>query len=195
MSSFIGHLSAGAAVYFSQARFNDVKTRCALPLLIGLAVSPDFDYLPYWMWGVKFNPRITHSLAFCLLLSGLSWLFTKQVRTELPKFPGIIALSIASCSHVALDLLVGVHAVPVLWPLSQAELSSPLGLLPSAGHLSFTNYYFWRNLVIECGVLLPFFLFAVVVSRGLPLALYSRKFLFLGAIWLGFLAWSIHVHT
>ena len=35
---------------------------------------------------------------------------------------------------------------------------SPIGVLPSAGAISLTNFYFFRNLGIEIGVLLPIYL-------------------------------------
>jgi len=61
----------------------------------------------------------------------------------------------APLSHVFLDFLVGVHKNPILWPFSDKLYSLNHGILPSAGRLSFGNYYFWRNLVVELGILIP----------------------------------------
>ena len=43
-------------------------------------------------------------------------------------------------------------------------LASPVGLLPSAGHLDPTNFHFWRNLLIERGMVLP--ILAAMRMRG-----------------------------
>ncbi len=60
-----------------------------------------------------------------------------------------------------MDLLVGVHPMPLFWPLNSNLIVLPFGVLPSAGKLNIFNHYFWRNLVIESGVLLPIITFFV----------------------------------
>ena len=52
---------------------------------------------------------------------------------------------------------------PLLWPLGGAVFASPAGILPSAGGVRLSNYYFYRNLVIEMGVLAP----TLYLARGL----------------------------
>lgn len=195
MSSLIGHLSAGAAVYLSQARLKSPQTGWALPLLFLLAILPDFDYLAYWLFGFHSNSRFTHSLAFCLTASGLAWLVMTRLSVGRATPIGFGALALASCSHLGLDLLVGVHSLPVFWPLPVAELSVPFGLLPSAGYPSFRNYYLWRNLAIELGVLLPLFAFLVAMWRGRLAWPPFPRLLLPGALWLGFLVWSISTHS
>ncbi|NEO85783.1 MAG: hypothetical protein F6J87_16255 [Spirulina sp. SIO3F2] len=54
-----------------------------------------------------------------------------------------------------LDLLVGVTALPLFWPFDAHRFKLPFGLLPSAGKISLSNPYFYSNLKIELGVLLP----------------------------------------
>ncbi len=71
----------------------------------------------------------------------------------------LIAL-FAGLSHLAMDTLVGVHRNPLLWPLTDRGFASPVGLLPSAGRPDPANFYFWRNLLIEMGILVPL-LFAI----------------------------------
>ena len=39
-----------------------------------------------------------------------------------------------------------------------------MGVLPSAGSLAFGNFYLWRNLLIEVGVLGPVFALLVAAS-------------------------------
>ena len=42
-----------------------------------------------------------------------------------------------------------------LYPFSVEAFRLPFGILPSAGKIDVKNYYFWRNLFLELGVLLP----------------------------------------
>ncbi|MEM9567034.1 MAG: hypothetical protein AAF974_01910 [Cyanobacteria bacterium P01_E01_bin.34] len=60
----------------------------------------------------------------------------------------------AGISHLVLDLLVGVSPVLALWPLSQSPWVLPFGVLPNAGRLQWGNYYLYRDLMIEMGLLL-----------------------------------------
>jgi len=189
MSSFIGHLGAGVAVYLSHSRWRNRQERRLLPLFALLAVIPDVDYFGWWLFKVSQEPRFTHSLVFCLAASALPWSVLRGgART-------FLALCLAACSHPLLDLLVGVHPVPVFWPFPLPEIQSPVGLLPSAGHLDPANYYLWRNLLIECGVLMPAFALLVAVARATPISVALPKVALLLPIWLAFLSWSILVHA
>lgn len=193
MSSFIGHLSAGIAVYLGHSRWGSRQERHLLPLFALLAVLPDFDYFAWWLFKVGQEPRLTHSLVFCLTASTLTWLLLRawhgvEART-------FALLCLASCSHPLLDLLVGVHPVPVFWPFPLPEVQSPVGLLPSAGHLNPANYYLWRNLLIECGVLLPVLALLVAAARATPIRVALPKVAVILPIWVTFLGWSIQVHA
>ena len=100
--------------------------------------------------------RITHSILFSSLLPCLTILFLLRYRRG-PKiiFISGVELFLASLSHIFLDLLVGVTPLPLLWPMSIYEFKLPFGVLPSAGKISLTNDYFYSNLDIEMGILLP----------------------------------------
>jgi hypothetical protein len=58
---------------------------------------------------------------------------------------------------------VGVTPLPLLWPFSSAAFAAPAGILPSAGGVRLSNYYLYRNLVIEIGILAP----TLYVARGI----------------------------
>lgn len=167
MSSFLGH---GLAAY-ALAR----STPCgqaSTPLrllwagwLILLAFAPDVDYLiPALNSRAHHGSRITHSVAFSLLLPLCTVVLLRLAGRE-----GRTLMSLGACaalaglSHLVLDFLVGVTPLPLLWPLSATAFASPAGILPSAGSVQFTNYYFYRNLVIEMGILVPTF----YAARGL----------------------------
>ena len=101
------------------------------------------------------------------------------------------ALLLASVSHPLLDLLVGAHGLPLLWPFTDRQVALPFGLLPSAGRLALDNYYLWRNLLIELGVLVPLFGLLAVIARGTAPRMLARSAAFIFSLWLVMLAWSV----
>ncbi len=84
-----------------------------------------------------------------------------------PFGPYSLQALLAGLSHVLLDLLVGVTQLPLLWPLSQRAFKLPFGVLPSAGSMRLDNYYFFHNLVIELGVLVPLY-YGLYLARHAP---------------------------
>lgn len=195
MSSFVGHALAGAVIHCSGGRSSGPPARWSLPLLVVLAVAPDLDYLLLWLWGLDCDPRISHSLICCLLMSVVAWLSCLPLCTRGGmRPPGLLAMSLATCSHLLLDLAVGVHGLPILWPLPLAEMSFPLALLPSAGQLRLNNFYLWRNLLIEMGVLLPVYALCLALARSAPWRLIARTAAWLTPLWVFFVTWSIRIH-
>lgn len=193
MSSFFGHASVGAALFLGQTRPLAPRALPGLGLLILLAILPDFDYFAFWLFGIDTEPRWTHSLLFALAASSVAWIGTRRARPELA-FPFWV-LAAAACSHPVLDLLVGVHPVCVLWPLPLPEWQSPVGLLPSAGSMNVKNFYFWRNLLIETGVLMPLFALYVALRRKVPFRRVRLIGVVLLPVWLWFVFWSVQIHA
>jgi len=159
MSSFLGHGLAAYALFSINQRKWPSTLRSAMWLgwLVVLASAPDIDYLvPSLARHAHQGNRITHSIAFSLILP----LFSVAVLYFVTG-PGsqrrllCICAVLAGLSHLVLDFLVGVTSLPLLWPVSAASFSSPVGILPSAGRIQLSNYYFYRNLLIEVGVLVP----------------------------------------
>ncbi len=194
LSSLIGHVAVGAALYLGHAGSRLPYPRIALPVLALLAVMPDFDYFAFWFFGIDTNPRFTHSLVFATAAALAAWSMLRALTGPASRLPFALLL-MASCSHGVLDLLVGVHPVCLLWPLPLPELQFPIGLLPSAGHPRLTNFYFWRNLLVECAVLFPVLACFVAYKRNVK----RRKLLMWCAsllpLWLASLAWSLRIHA
>lgn len=153
MSSFMAHGLCGLTVYASGRQ---PTTRPKQLLWAGwltfLALAPDIDYA-----FSALRPgglRLTHSFGFTLFLSfvtvGGLWL----TRPGQLKTAGWQPLA-ATLTHIFCDVLVGVHPLPLFWPLAAAEWVLPFGLLPSAGQINLQNFYFYRNLMIEMGIFLP----------------------------------------
>jgi inner membrane protein len=172
MSSFIGHTLAGFTVYTvtDKERTRD-RYWLWLVCTIFIASMPDIDYL---IPGLKLSTpllriRTTHSflgatiaplaLIFILYVSG--W----RGQRLIAKSYQLIAIGL---SHLLLDLLVGVFPLPLFYPFSTETFRLPFGILPSAGRIQFTNYLFYRNLLIEIGVLLPLYLISLLVVRDSP---------------------------
>jgi inner membrane protein len=132
--------------------------------LVVLASAPDIDYLvPALGSPAHQGNRITHSIAFSLILPLFSvgaLYFVKCLKSQ-RRLLSICAV-LAGLSHLVLDFLVGVTPLPLLWPLGSGAFSSPVGILPSAGRIQLSNYYLYRNVLIEIGVLAPI----CYVARG-----------------------------
>ena len=189
MSSIAGHAAAGIAAFLASSRWHPARSRWAALPFVALAVCPDLDYFAVWLFDYAADPRITHSLLFAMVSTLLVW--APLATTASARLP-FLALLAASASHPLLDLWVGAHPVPVLWPLGP-ELSAPVGLLPSAGALSLGNYYLWRNLIIELGVLLPIMALVVALCRQCPVVRIRTWALRLLLPWAAFLAFSINL--
>lgn len=170
MSSFVGHSFSAIAIYFTQQRTLTLKNRIFwLIWLIIVASAPDIDYIISKLnLSAHQGLRITHSFLFIAILPCCTIAVLKFVR--LPEYiikNAFILLVLAGLSHLLLDLLVGVTPLPLLWPFSTHKFLLPFGILPSAGKITLSNYYFYRNLSIELGVILPLVISTYLFSEKL----------------------------
>lgn len=195
MSSFLGHSLAAYSLFSLDRRELPSTLRRAVWLawLVVLASAPDIDYLvPALASPAHQGRRITHSIALSLLLPLLSvgvLYFLKGLSGR----RGLLSVCavLAGLSHLLLDFLVGVTPLPLLWPLDTAAFASPVGILPSAGRIQLSNYYLYRNVLIEVGVLAPL----CYVARGLYLGEFRTRHrarvLILLLVAGCFVAWSV----
>ncbi|MDC0712486.1 metal-dependent hydrolase [Stigmatella sp. ncwal1] len=192
MSSFIGHGLAALTVYAMARPARPVHWNWLIWLAV-LALAPDVDYLVASL-RLPGTPliRVTHSLAGCLALPALTSavLFLRGERGARLGWQSLQA-ACAGLSHVALDVLVGVTPAALLWPFSRATFVFPVGVLPSAGWPRLSNPYFYRNLLIELGVLVPSIASLLLLRHG---ALGVRARVLWGAglalLSLGFMVWA-----
>lgn len=193
MSSFIGHGLAALTVYALGPEARPPRWGW-LAWLGVLALAPDIDYViaPLRLPGPPVL-RVTHSLVGCLTLPLLTvaFLAVRGGRGAWLRARGLQAAG-AGLSHVVLDLLVGVTPAGLLWPLSRETFRLPFGVLPSAGWPRLDNPLFYRNLLIELGVLVPLCAgLVLLMRRGGPRS--GRRMLLvagLALLSLGFMAWS-----
>lgn len=165
MSSFMGHTLAGLTTYAATQPFQSEHSHQSHQLdwkwllwLLVIASIPDIDYL---IPGLRLQPahqilRITHSLLGVLLLPSCTmlglWLLGKRGSSYKLQSLQVVLVGL---SHLLLDLLTGVFPLPLLYPFSLQVFKLPFGLLPSAGRIQLSNYFLYRNLLIELGVLMP----------------------------------------
>lgn len=163
------------------------SSRWAAVPFVALAVGSDLDYFAVWFFDYAADPRFSHSL---LLAVGAA-IFVKLTLSRLVTANlNLRWLLAAGISHPLLDLLVGAHPVPLFWPLD-GGVSIPAGVLPSAGSLAFDNFYLWRNLLIEIGVLGPVFALLVAVSARFRFRELAGWSLLVLPAWAAFLTSSI----
>ena len=178
MSSFIGHGLAALTIgkiFESKAPLNSKFVWNGF--LILCAFAPDIDYVIDRL-NLKNNDeiRITHSVGFCLLLAFLTMLILLFIDRKNMFWGGLQAF-LAGSSHLLLDLLVGGrYPDPLLYPFSNRAIGLANAILPSSASLNFFNYYFYRNTLIECGILIPAFLIFLHGIEKLKL----NKFVFAG---------------
>ena len=157
MSSFLGHAVVAAAIGVRGGSTLSGWRRgvCCLTLVL-CAWVPDLDYfVPALHKGGHAGLRISHSILIASVLPLLvAVLLRLVVKGRLwRRWCGLLML--AGWSHLALDFFVGVHPLPLAWPISDAVAASSFPLLPSAGALHVDNPWLYRNAAIELAVLVP----------------------------------------
>ena len=194
MSTLLAHVAAGTAIYFSYSRLGSLHTWWAWPCFVFLAVMPDFDYFAIWIFGIKQDVRITHTLVFCLLAGTAAWLATRDRHQDgIHSRPLCIAgFLLAPVSHLVLDFSVGAHSVPVLWPFPHGELMAPFGLLPAVIHTrNVLSLAMWRNFFLESLILLPVLVLLVARARATPMGEIARTGVLILPLWCGAMTWSL----
>ena len=161
MSSFIGHSLAALTISIDTNHHKDSPYYnygfLWIIWLIIIALIPDLDYIiPFLHPSANEGLRITHSLFLCQIIPLLTLIYLKfKGKNNTIFLIAAIQVILAGFSHIALDFLVGVTPLPLLYPLSNEVFKLPFGILPSAGKISLFNYYMYYNLGIELGILLP----------------------------------------
>jgi membrane-bound metal-dependent hydrolase YbcI (DUF457 family) len=157
MSSFVGHALAALTIGKVFEENTTFTQRVVWQIcLVACAFAPDIDYVIPSLNFVNNNGlRITHTVAFCLIIPIFLMFFLFLFRQKDVFGKGMQA-ALAGISHLILDLLVGSRqGDPLFYPLTKQKLVLPFGILPSAGEIRLTNYFFYRNTLIELAILLP----------------------------------------
>ncbi|HVG21755.1 MAG TPA: metal-dependent hydrolase [Blastocatellia bacterium] len=195
MSSFLGHSLAAYSLFSLNRRERPSTLWRAVWLawLVVLASAPDIDYLvPALASPAHQGRRITHSIALSMALPMFSvgvLYFVKGLKRQRRLLS--VCVLLAGLSHLILDFLVGVTPLPLLWPLDSEAFASPVGILPSAGRIQLSNYYLYRNVFIEVGVLAPVYYAARELYLGGVSAMNRARVLILLLVAGCFVAWSV----
>ena len=192
MSSFVGHSLTAVTLY--------AATRPKKPLiqreigwfawLIIVANVPDIDYVITSLSTTNHGIRLTFGSTLLLPLLTIVILLAREIgERQLKLFT--LQITLAGLSHTILDGLVGVTFLPFLWPLSSHQYRLPFGILPSAGTPSLTNYYFFHNLLIEMGVMLPLYYAILLRQKTIPSRQSKATMLALLLCSAGFMYWAL----
>jgi len=202
MSSFIGHALTGLGVYTSTQPVEKTTQR-NLSLrdllwpawLVFVALAPDLDYIfrSLHVWSDSMGyVRVTHSFVGCLAfpLLTLPVLSRLKLARETRRLCAVQVV-LAGLSHLAMDLLVGVASLSLLWPFTERRFRLPFGILPSGPAFRLDNFYMYRNLLIEVGALVP--LYAGIYLARLAKLDGRKRRIGVAALWLcslAFMGWS-----
>ena len=197
MSSIIGHTLTGLGVYATTRPQKKSMLRDWLwsGWLVFVAVAPDLDYIFRSVCmrrdatGVL---RITHSLVGCLIFPLLTFfvLWRLKLAGEIRRLFAFQVV-LTGLSHLAMDLSVGVSALPLLWPFTAQRFKLPFGVLPSGPAFRLDNVFMYRNLLMEVGVLVPLYA-GIYLARRAKLDGRRRSF-GIAVLWLcslGFMGWA-----
>ena len=179
MSSFLAHSMMGVALANKKEKASIKEIMLVSLFFVSLASSPDMDYLIRYLYGISFPIRYTHSIAYVFLVGLIALVFRNFLFKEYLKHIPIWIFFLVPLSHLLLDFLVGVHANPYFYPFSEEELTSPIGILPSAGRINLYNFYFWRNIGIELAIFIPL---VFVIQKQLRAYLLGKKILMIGLL-------------
>lgn len=191
MSSFVGH--ALAALTIGKA-FEENTTFAQKAIwqscLVACAFAPDIDYIiPSLNLINNGGLRITHTIAFSLIAPVFLTFFLFLFKRKNVFWYGFQAC-LAGVSHLFLDLLVGSRqGDPLFYPLTKQKIVLPFGILPSAGEIKLTNYFFYRNTLLELGILLPIFILILTFAHKIKINKLTAFCLF--CIFVASLFWSI----
>lgn len=194
MSSFIGHTLAALTIGGANTRETPFRSQWLWNfLLVAAALAPDVDYAVQALDSLhNGGVRITHSILFVLIFP-VCVSFALFIFDRRNFWRGALMIALAGLSHLLLDLLVGSReADPYFYPFFDARFVLPVGILPSSAKVSLSNYYFYRNLLIEMGVLLPVSCFVLNFAGRIRLAK-SVKIILL-AIFTFFLIWAVSLN-
>lgn len=200
MSSFIGHGLAAVCTYSAVSPphrpfASRWGARLWLGWLIIVAWAPDIDHVvPALQMSQHEGMRISHALVSSLLLPvcTIVALYTFGLHGRKWQISSLQSI-VAGLSHPLMDWLVGVIGLPLFWPVYSKVLKAPVGLLPSAGTPHWQNYYFYANLLIELGIIVPIMVIFLKNLAWKHQRLRVWQTVALSAIALYFLNESIHL--
>ncbi|NET04038.1 MAG: metal-dependent hydrolase [Symploca sp. SIO2B6] len=100
------------------------------PVLV--ATCADFDFIPQIITGHKFHRGPTHSILFALIFSiSLGILINYLWKGWYRKI--FCSILILYSSHLFLDFFTS-QGIPLLWPLINIRLKSPISIFPGVHH-------------------------------------------------------------
>lgn len=185
MSSIIAHTALGATL----GRLNRLSHISTLAI-VGFCWLPDVDYVFRFLFEYDPAVRWSHSFVFILavwlVFAGMTgvmsgWVFRVDERKHVVMFALIGGLS-----HLGLDWMIGSSwGDPLFWPFDNTQQTSPFGILPSSPKPSMSSVHFYRNHLIEAGILGPIFACIVLRRQLTVLKIVTALIIFIPFTWWG----------
>jgi inner membrane protein len=143
MASPIGHGLMGYAVYRATVSAKREDRRALLWLCVGLAVVPDFDFIPGIVLGqpALYHQGLSHSLGFAVVVSsGIAVAYSRNRGTFWADWGRFF---LAYASHLLIDMFGPdrrpPYGIPVLWPVSDAHYHAPFQVFWGVNHAQETS--------------------------------------------------------
>jgi inner membrane protein len=163
MPTPVGHALAGVALYLAGARAPRALAHWRAGLLcVAAACAADLDFVAGRLAGDwnRFHQGPSHSLAVALALGVV---LAGVPAASLGGFGRRWALlTVAACSHLALDLVTrdarAPYGIPLFWPLAPAPVHSPVELFLNvrrSGLADLVSAATWRAVGLEVLWLAP----------------------------------------
>jgi inner membrane protein len=143
MATPIGHGLMGYAVYCAAASAKRADRRPLLWLCVGLAIAPDFDFVPGVALGqpALYHQGVSHSLSVAVVASLAVALAYRRSRSTLWADWGRFALAYAS--HLLIDVLGPdqrpPYGIPLFWPISDTHYLAPFQIFWGVNHAEKTS--------------------------------------------------------
>lgn len=112
----LAHALVGASIVTACLAPDAPRRTATLLAGAALAITPDFDFIPPWIFGAsrEWHRGFTHSLGFALLVGVALFLLMGRRRLR-----AVIALTAGLISHGLLDCLTSIRGggVELFWPI------------------------------------------------------------------------------
>lgn len=134
---------------------------------IFISVSPDLDFVPQILTGVRYHHGPSHSLTFALGVAIAAYLITRRLWSNRSKRAkqaiqiGWLSL-VLYLFHLGMDMVTaGGNGIQLLWPLSAGYYRSSIVIFPSThwskgllypGHFTFLVFELGYSVLIIIGI-------------------------------------------
>jgi membrane-bound metal-dependent hydrolase YbcI (DUF457 family) len=181
MPTPVGHVLAGAAVYFA-TKDRPLREEWGLvAACVGVSLIPDLDFAIEPFVGRSYHNYFTHSLGFAALFAIIVYLLARALKRSRPARETSI-LTAVYLSHILLDFLGKDTSPPfgvqLFWPFSDAFIMSPITIFDDVWRGTLAKLFGlhnWMTVAREVLILTPVALLLWWRGRRKPAASLSAS--------------------